>query len=430
MASLSDDSGPRPLKVSGPAEPPPAAASSGNPPWLFGLLTLPYGAFNGMMSMLIPFLLRKHGVTVDRIANVVAIAAIPNFWYFLWAPVVDIGFLRRTWILIAAAASALCAWAAIAWSGAPLPELTTLLVAGSVVVMLLSSSCGAILSTTMAPQLRGRASGWYNAGNLGGTALGAGAAIWLAGFVSIPVLATASAAMVFLPALAALLVVEEPVPRLAAGPLFRAMGRDVWQVLRAPATWAGLAFFLSPVGSAAVQNLISSLGPDYHASDAQVALVTGLAGGLLSALGCMIGGYMCDRMSRMVAYAVAGLLSVICSGWMALGSASSFTFAGGFFGYSVTAGIAYAAFTALVLEVLGKRKHAAGTAYSLLGSSGNFPISYMTKVDGLAYHRWGARGLMGADAFANGAGAIVLLVFAHFIGRRWLTVERRAAAPK
>jgi MFS transporter, PAT family, beta-lactamase induction signal transducer AmpG len=391
-----------------------------NPVWLFGILTVPYGSFNAVITVLIPFLLRKHGVPVDRIAGVVAISAIPNFWYFLWSPVVDTGFLRKTWVLIAAGASALCAWIAILWASATLTQLTVLLFAGNVVSMLLSSSNGALLSTTIDPLMRGRAGGWYNAGNLGGGALGAGLAIWLAGFTPLPVLSVIVAALVFLPALAVLWIIEERVPRKRPGALFRALGSDVWMLLRAPATWLGLMFFLSPVGSAAVANLISSVGPDYHASDAEVAWVSGVAGGLVSALGCMLGGFLCDRMRRTTAYAAAGLFSAIFSGWMALGPASAFTYAGGYIGYSLTAGMAYAAFTALQLEVLGKRPHAAGTAYSLLGSSANLPIAYMTWVDGAAYKAAGRRGLMGVDALANSVIAVLLLVFARLAVRRWL----------
>src|SRR5947209_11528931 len=125
--------------------------------------------------------------------------------------------------------------------------------------------------------------------------------------------------MVFLPALAALLISEERSPRMAVIPLFRALGFFLW-ILRPPrSTLIGLVFFLSPVGSSAVANLISSVGPDYHASDAQVAFVSGLAGGVLSALGCVVGGFICDRLNRMSAYALAGLLSAIFSAWMALG---------------------------------------------------------------------------------------------------------------
>jgi hypothetical protein len=134
----------------------------------------------------------------------------------------------------------------------------------------------------------------------------------------------------------------------------------------------------------------------------------------------MVGGFICDRMNRMTAYALAGLSSAVFAVWMAVGPANAFTYTGGYTGYSLAAGFAYAAFTALVLEVLGKRPHAAGSAYSLLVASGNVPIAYMTWVDGVAYKHASVKGLMGADAFANGAGGVILLLFARFAARRWL----------
>jgi MFS family permease len=134
------------------------APQGDNPPWLFGLLSLPYGVFNNVTTILMPFLLRKHGVSVDRIAEVVAISYIPSVWYFLWSPIVDLGLRRRTWILIAAGVSALCGGLAVMISAGSLALLTALLVAGNAVVMLLSSANGAIL-TTLHPSVRGRASG-------------------------------------------------------------------------------------------------------------------------------------------------------------------------------------------------------------------------------------------------------------------------------
>jgi len=113
--------------------------ASYNPPWLFGILSIPYGIFNGILVVLIPFLLRKHGVSPDRIANVIAISSIPNVWYFLWSPIVDTGLLRRTWVLIAAGVSGLYGSVAIAATSLSLTQLTILLLAGNVVSMLLAS---------------------------------------------------------------------------------------------------------------------------------------------------------------------------------------------------------------------------------------------------------------------------------------------------
>jgi PAT family beta-lactamase induction signal transducer AmpG len=189
------------------------------------------------------------------------------------------------------------------------------------------------------------------------------------------------------------------------------MWHDMRDLLRSPRTLTGLLFFLSPVGSAAVMNLISGVGPDYHASGAEVMWVTGVGGGLLCALGSVIGGYACGRMNRMIAYSLAGGLCAVFASYMAFAKASPFTYGAGYSGYAIAAGFAYAVFTALVLDVIDQRQHAAGTAYALLVASGNLPITYMTWLDGVGYHRNGVKGLMGFDALANaGAGVLLLLV--------------------
>jgi len=165
--------------------------------------------------------------------------------------------------------------------------------------------------------------------------------------------------------------------------------------------------------------LISSVGPDYHAPDVEVLWITGIAGGLLSAVGAFLGGYVSDRMNRMTAYALCGGLCALFAIYMGLARPTAFTFGAGYSGYSIATGFGYAVFTALVLDVLGRRQRGAGTSYALLVASGNIPISYMTWLDGVGYKHWGARGLMGVDAIANGGGAVVLLMVAWYARRLW-----------
>jgi len=389
-----------------------------NPPWLFGVLSLPYGIGNAIIVILVPYLLRKQGVAVDRIGGIVALALTPAVWYFLYSPVVDIRWRRRTWLLLAAAGAALFSGLALLLSATSLSALTVLIFLASAVSGLLSSAIGAVL-TTLPPATRGRASGWYQAGNLGGGAIGGGLAIWIADHSTLPALAFCSAAMIGAPALAALLIHEQPSPPNALGPQFRHLFRDLLQVVKSRRTLIGLVFFLSPVGSAAVANLIAGLGPDYRASSNEVLLVTGIAGGLLSALGSLLGGWVCDRVNSMRAYAAAGGLSAVFAACLGFARPTPFVFGAGYSGYAIAAGFAYAVFTALVLDVLGARRVAAGTAYSLLVASGNLPIVYMTWLDGVGYKHRGALGLMGVDALANGAGALALLWFATFARRAW-----------
>ena len=324
---------------------------------------------------------------------------------------------RRTWLLLAALVSGLCSGVAVLLVPVSLTGVTIALTAASTVGMMISSVCGTLLNSLPA-NVHGRASGWYQGANIGAGAVVGSLMIWMADRVSLPVLSLTAAALVLIPAASGFLVAETPHPRRSVGTVFHDLFRDLWVVIRSRRTWVGLCFLVSPVGSAALQNLISGLGPDYHANASEVALVTGTLGGLIAAGGCFLGGVLANRMSRMRAYALAGGLSVVFSVYMGFGPRNEWTYGAGYSGYQVSAGAAYAIFTALVLEIMGKRRHAASTSYSLLVASGNLPIVYMTWLDGVGYKRAGVRGLMGVDAAANGCGALILLLLAVWAQRR------------
>jgi len=389
------------------------------PPWVFGFLAAPSGMFYwGVCGILIPFLLRKQGVPVGEISGIVAIASLPNIWSFVTSPVIDLGLSRRTWALLFASLTGLSAWVAIRWTAGSATVITATLFAGGMTQVMVGSAAGALMSTVR-PGQRGRAGGWFQAGNIGAGSLAGGGLIWLSDRVSLEVLALASAAMILLPALAVLRVQETPLPRLAPKALFAAFFADVWLVLSARRTWLGFVFFCSPAGTGALANLISSVGPDYHASGDLVAFITGPGGAVLMGVGSAIGGWICDRVHRKTCYAVFGICSAACVVYLWLGPATAFTYGAGYAAYSFSIGLNFAAYAALLLEVLGRRERGAATAYAVLQSSGNIPTTYMTWLDGLGYQYGGARGLMMTEALVGGIGAISLLLIARHTLRRW-----------
>jgi MFS transporter, PAT family, beta-lactamase induction signal transducer AmpG len=393
-----------------------------NTPALFAVLVLPYAFTTSITVLLMPYLLRKYGISVDQIAKIVVVANLPTIWSFFWSPLADVGLRKRSWIVFSALSAGLAGGAAILGIHGSQALLTALLFVMNAFAGLLSSACGALL-TAMPVALRGLSSGWYQGGNTGGAAIGGGLFIWLADHTSLPVVAVLSLAAIMLPALGALLIREPSPIRRAIGPQVTALGHDMGDLLRSRRTWIGLVFLLSPVGSAAIGNLISGMGQDYRASGNEVLWVTGIGGGLLSALGCFIGGIVADRIGRMFAYALAGGLAALFAVYLGFAHATPFTYAAGYSGYAVSAGFAYAVFTAMVLDILGRRKHAAASGYAVLNSAGNLPIVYMTWLDGLGYQQWGARGLVATDAAANGGFGIVLLLVAIFLGRHWTQAD-------
>ncbi len=308
----------------------------------------------------------------------------------------------------------------------PLPSgldlFTALLVAGMALNMLVGSATGGLMATTVPDNLRGRAGGWYQAGNLGGGALGAGVTLWLVPRIPIAALAWAVAAMAFLPSLAAMAIDEPHASKGSGKESVGAVLRELGAMFRSRRSLMGFAIFMSPMGAAAAMNLFSGMGVDYHASDQTIVWINGFAGGFITAAGSLAGGWICDRIDRRFAYALAAILSALCSAGMLLAPLTAHVFAAGVSLYLFAAGTAYAAFSALDLEVIGAGARSAGTQHTLFTASANLPVVYMTWLDGQGYKRFGARGLLGTDAFSNVAAAAICL----FLIRR--TLRRRGVA--
>src|SRR5262249_49164333 len=96
------------------------------------------------------------------------------------------------------------------------------------------------------------------------------------------------------------------------------VARDLWGVARSRMGFLALVLCFLPVCTGAASGLWSAIASDWHASVNTVALATGVASGVLSAIGCLVGGWICDRMNRKAAYAVYGVLQALCAVAMAL----------------------------------------------------------------------------------------------------------------
>ena len=141
----------------------------------------------------------------------------------------------------------------------------------------------------------------------------------------------------------------------------------------------------------------------------------------MSALGCIVGGYACDRIDRKTAYVVYGALLAICAIAMALAPRTETMYIVFTLAYAFIQGLTYAGFTAVVLETIGLG--AAATKFNVYASLSNMPIAYMTVIDGWAHGQWGAAGLLGVDAALGIAGIIVFMGIAMALPRRALAAS-------
>ena len=80
--------------------------------------------------------------------------------------------------------------------------------------------------------------------------------------------------------------------------------------------------------------------------------------------------------------------------------------------YSFGVGIAYAAFTAVVLNAMGAGSGA--TKYNVYASLSNFPIWWLGLTLGVAADKWGARAMLFTEA---GFAVVGVLLFAAITAR-------------
>jgi hypothetical protein len=97
------------------------------------------------------------------------------------------------------------------------------------------------------------------------------------------------------------------------------------------------------------------------------------------------------------------------------------TFTVGVLTYNAIAGVCYAAFNALGLELVGSSHPVAATQPGLFSAATNAAIAYMTWFDGRGYHLRGVTGLLLVDGVASIVTAAVLIAV-------WQTLTVRDSA--
>jgi MFS family permease len=375
------------------------------------VLIIPYGLISGFLTVALAYELNQAGVPAAAIAGLIALSFVPNSWKFLWAPLVDLSWTRRRWYLASTLLTGL-GLVGMAWNGSGGRDLAGLTMAMLVCVVsgtLSAMSVDSLMAHSTADEAKGRAAGWFQAGNLGGGALGGGLALWLVQSWGVSMLMSGVVlAVICLFCCLPLLILPEPPPepREAAWsertPLsncvqvFKDLWLDLWSVVRSRAGVLALLVCFLPIGTGAAANLWSVLAGDWHAGANTVALVNGGLGGIAAALGCLLGGFLCDRLDRKLAYCLFGLAQVVLAVAMALAPHTETNFVILASSYQFAVGLSYAGFSAVVLEVIGRG--AAATKYNLLASLSNMPIGYMTWVNGLSYERWGPANMLHLEA--------------------------------
>lgn len=313
----------------------------------FGALYVSEGIPLGFTAVAMAAYMRRGGLDVAQVGSFVATLYLPWAFKWAWAPLVDLVKLerfggRRAWI-------ALCLFAMI----------VTLVAAGRVdlveqyrlVVVLVfihnifaamdDVAIDSLAVTTLEPDERGRANGFMFAGAYLGQGLGGGGAMFVASFWGFETALAYACALLVLVLAFVLLLVYDPAPveraKAHAVALWRAAMRSVAHVAselyagfvrsgRGPLI--GILFALVPAGAMALTAAVgTTIQVDLGLEDADIGALN-VYSTILSALGCVAGGWLGDRfgLRKMIAvfYAMTVLpalyMGIVLSGADGLGS--------------------------------------------------------------------------------------------------------------
>jgi MFS family permease len=399
------------------------------PAWVKGFSILPFGLALGFMSTALPFLLTRQGVTVDRVAKISATVVLPTVWAFLFKPLLDSGLKRSTYCLILTATASLGLGVGVTMlTPAHLVIAIPALLVATFSMVLYTGSANGWISQVTGDHERGIVAGWQNVANLGGGALGSFAVMGLLthSIVTQRSAGVLMAALVWLGATPLLFFPKAPEPKFRMVEVFSKTLKEIWRAVRRRECLVGFALLLCPAAGTAAQNLQSGLGKDFHSSESVVIWVTGIGSAVVCSIGALVGGKLADRFPRGYVYLFSGLGTATTAIAAAVLPRTPTMFVMTTLVYNLAIGSIYAAYNALALEMTGDSP-VASTQLGLFAASINVNVNYMTRADGLGYHKAGVTGLYLVDGLASVV-CIVPMLFLVRAERRRRTVPVGVAA--
>lgn len=379
-------------------------------PVVWTVLYLPFGALSGFIQVALTFLATKHGLSISEGALLNGAGMLTQWLKWLWAPIVDVTSTPRRWYVASTSLSALGIFAMCVVPLGPktLPLLLAVIAISSLINSVVGMAVEAIMSATTPKEEAGRVSAWFQAGNLGGAGLGGALGLfllthlpaWLAGVVLAACFCACCFALLATPPFER---AKHDSPKEAV----RSVVRDLAVMMKTKGGLSAAILCVLPIGTGAAQVVLTQakVAAPWGASEHEVELMQGLSSGIVTTIGCFVGGYLCQRMRPRFAYATFGVVMAVIAALMAATPASVGSYVGFSMAYAFATGLCYAAFTAFVLEAMG---HGSGaTKYNVFASLSNFPIWWLGLVLGVAADDLGPRAMLLTEAAFGVLGVLV-----------------------
>lgn len=417
----------------------------------FFALYLTEGIPLGFTATAVATQMRREGVGPAEIGAFVASLYLP--WSFKWVvgPFVDVFSSdrfgrRRLWIVLAQIMMVTTLLAALPVDfSAQLQLFTAMILVHNVFAATQDVAIDALAVNVLKDDERGLANGLMFGGAYLGQALGGSGVLFLTPYTGFPATFFVVAAFVLSVTLLVALPMREPAgaaPAAGAGAGGRAVlgrlagfaGDSLRAFFSSRGAFVGLIVALMPAGAYALGlALQSNLAVELGLDDTRVGWLS-LWSAVLSAAGCVAGGWLSDRFGRrrtLALFLVGTALPTLALAWVMQGHGwilpvdpqaadrrlpppplvSFFWFAT--LSYSVFQGLMYGTRSALFMDVTTPK--VAATQFTAYMALLNLVIAYTARWQGVAIERWGYPVTLALDA---GAGLLCIALFPLMTPRR------------
>lgn len=387
-----------------------------NPPvWVMGLSNAPFGLVGGFVVVTLPQILAEQGVSGGHIAAITAAILSPSFWAFLFAPMLDVRFRRRTYALLFGLLTAVAA-AFTVFDHSNLLMVEVIMIVSQLFSAFYQGSVGGWMGSLITREQDSLLGTWFTVANVGGSGL----MIVIGGpiFLHAPRLFASVFMFVvlMLPMLLFLLIPAPKPDKLLASESFGRFWHEVASLLKRREVLIGLALFMMPSASFALTNVLGGIGKTFHASPNTVSFFAG-AGSVVAGIG---GSFLVPLLAKKIPlrrlYLTIGFVGATFTLTTLLLPRAPWTFALVFTGEIIFQSLAFTAANGITFEIIGPDNPLAATIFTLLMAATNLPITYMGFFDGWGLDRAGLVGGFAVDAGLSMTACILLAIGL----RKWL----------
>ncbi|HEX7326380.1 MAG TPA: hypothetical protein VF292_13670 [Rhodanobacteraceae bacterium] len=400
------------------------------PIWLMGMTRLSVGMLGGIVTVTVPQLLASDRVPEGEIAALTAAAFSPVFWAFLICPILDVHFTRRFYAIIGAVVTAVLT--PVALLGVHhLALIAPVLIVDYVASVFMQNALGGWFSAVVSQKDNSRIGAWMQVGTTLGFGLTAISGFTLMRHSSALIGAIVLGVVQLVPLLIYPFI---PVTR-SAKPVMRGsfvqFFRDISVIFRQRRILLALAMFLLPSAAFALTNVLSGLGDVFRASPEAVSI----AGGTGVIVAGIIGSLSLPRLAHIIPvqplYLLIGIVGASFTLSTLLLPHVTSTFVITVLVENVFQSLALAAAFSIMFSAIGNNNPLAATTFAVLDAAVNFPIDYMTALDGRAFEWHGLLGSYGVDAGLSIVSCVLLLALLTVVHRhsRRATADENATAP-